>query len=251
MSARHVLLAFLAIVGTSVVLLSVILMLVDETVRVELLQKAASTLLQLALIGILGAYAKFLLDQYSADRQRQLNESAANRQRQLDESARRRELRETKHQAQIEALNSLTTSYWQIKKAFHIIDAHRSAKSYGEQMRQIIDYRLELQRLNNEIEAGLYELDKADTITSNLSDMDDQLQKVIDEWKEHYLRLSQLQKHDEATDEPEKKKVPNEIGSLDVLGSIRKDKFKAIHGPFQRAVTPIREQLKRENSLPN
>jgi hypothetical protein len=230
MSSRHVLLVFFAIVA--IFSWIVIFILVDATVRVDLLKQAASTLLQLALIVVLGAYAKYLLDQYSADRQR----------------------RETQHQAQIEALNSLTKSYWQIKKAFHIIDAHRSAKSYGKQMRQIIDYRLELQRLNNEIQAGLYALDQVDidTIKTNLDEMDKRLGEVIDEWKVHYLRLSRLQNQDEATDKPNEKKVPNEIGKLSVLGAIKKDgKYEAIHVPFESAVTPIRDQLKREISLPN
>jgi hypothetical protein len=116
--------------------------------------------------------------------------------------------------------------------------------SYGEQMRQIVDYRLELQRLHNAIAAGLHALDEddIDTITRNLSEMDEQLGKVIDEWKVQYLRLSQLQKHDEATDEPNETKVPNAISKLSELGATREDGFKAIHSPCVNAVTPIREQ---------
>ena len=233
MLGRRVLLVFLTIVGLSASLFFIIFFRAcDPTVQTDLLKKAGSTLLQLGLLGTLGAYAKFLLDEYSADRQRQ-----------LAEADRERELRETKHTSQIKALNSLTTNYWQIKKALHIIDAHRSAKSYGEQMRQIIDYRLELQRLNNEIAAGLYALEDADSITQSLSEMDARLEAVMKEWQSQYLRLSQLQKQDEATDKAEDGRVPDEIGSLPELNAIRQDRFKAIHGPFERAAAPIRGQL--------
>jgi hypothetical protein len=226
---------FIAIAGVSAALFGIIFISADAAVRTDLLKKAASTLLQLALIGILGASAKFLLDRYSADRQRR-----------LDQSEREQEQREIEHKAQIKALNSLTTSYWQIKKALHIIDAHRSAKSYGAQVRQIIDYRLELQRLNNEIQAGLPELEEVDTIADNLFALDSQLEKVINEWKSNYLELSQLQNRDEAMQEPEKKKVPQRIGNLAELSATREDNFEAIHAPFVNAVTPIRDQLKRD-----
>jgi hypothetical protein len=235
MSGRQVLMVFIAIAAVSVALFGIIFIAADATLRTDLLKEAASTLLQLALIGILGAFAKYLLDRYSADRQRR-----------LDQSEREQEQREIEHKAQINALNSLTTSYWQIKKALHIIDAHRSAKSYGAQVRQIIDYRLELQRLNNEIQAGLYALDDVDTIKSNLDAMDNRLEDVIDEWKANYLELAQLQNRDEKR-RRSRKKVPDKIGDLAALKKMRGDgDFKAIHVPFQNAVTPIRDRLKED-----
>jgi len=234
MSGRRVLLILLTIVCLSAGLFLIIFLKGDATVQAELLKQAGSTLLQLVLLGTLGAYAKYLLDQ-----------QLANRQRQLAEADRERKLREDKHTSQINALNSLTTNYWQIKKAFHIICAHQSAKSYGEQMRQIIDYRLELQRLNNEIAAGLYGLALEDTkiINDSLREMDDQLNAVMEEWKDHHLKLSQLQKRDEVTDKPEDKMVPKEIASLPKLNAISQNGFTLIHGPFEIAAAPIRKQL--------
>jgi hypothetical protein len=224
----------ITIMTLSTILFLVIFLSSPSAVQAELRKETGKILLQLALIGILGAYAKFLLDGY-----------AAARQQEVERLERERESRETKYKTQLEALNSLTTSYWEIKKAFHIIGAHRSAKSYGEQIRQIIDYRLKLQRLHNEIAAGLYGLDDQDisTIRENLSEMDTRLQEVIDEWKSHYLRLSRLQKQDEATNVPEQKRVPSEIDALPVLNQIGQDGFNAIHSPFESAAAPIRNQI--------
>jgi len=204
----------------------------DDAFQTDLSKEAAKVLLQLVLIGILGTCAKLLLDQYAADRQRQMQ--------QLERDS---TLREARHKAHLDALNALTTSYWQIKKAFHIISAHRSAKSYGEQMLQIIDYRLTLQRLNNEIAANMYMLDDKAAITSNLTKMDEWLDKVLQEWRDVYLELSQLQKQDEATDKPEEKKVPDRIDALPVLNRIKQDGFEALHGPFEKAADAIRRQL--------
>ncbi len=222
------------LITLSMILFLVIFVSSPPDIRTELLKEAGKILLQLMLIGILGAYAKSLLDGYAVDRQLE-----------KERSERERELRETNYKMQLEALNSLTTSYWEIKKAFHIIYAHQSAKSYGEQVRQIIDYRLTLQRLHNEVLAGLYGLDdqSVNAMSVNLSEMDTRLQEVLDEWRDNYLRLSQLQKQDEKTDDPNQKRVPKEIDKLPTLKKIKQDGFAAIHIPFEGAVTPMRDQI--------
>jgi hypothetical protein len=241
MSSSRVLFVIFALIALAVGLFVFIFASGDVALRTELSKEAAKTLLQLVLIGVGGTYAKFLLDQYVTERQRQ-----------IEQLERDNTLREARRKARIEALNALTTSYWQIKKAFHIISAHRSAKSYGEQMRQIIDYRLELQRLNNEIAANMYVLDDKEAITGNLTEMDGCLEEVLQEWKDVYLQLSQLQKQDEATDKPEEKKVPHKIDALPELNRIKQDRFKAFHGLFEKAANPIRKQILRESkSLPD
>jgi regulator of replication initiation timing len=231
MSGRRVLLILLTIVCSSAGLFLIIFLKGDAIFQADLLKKVSSTLLQLVLLGTLGAYAKYLLDQHSA-----------NRQRQLAEADRERKLREDKHTFQIRALNSLTTNYWQIKKALFIICANQSAKSYKEQMHQIIDYRLELQKLNNEIEADPSGLEDTKIINS-LKEMDGQLDAVIEEWRERNLELSQLQNRDEKIEEIEKKRVPKEMASLPKLKEISDNRFELIHVPFQIAATAIREQL--------
>jgi hypothetical protein len=76
--------------------------------------------------------------------------------------------------------------------------------------------------------------------------MDTLLNELQEEWKTTYLELSQLQKQDEETDKPKDKKVPRRIDALEVLKRIRQNRFEALHGPFEKAAEPIRDQLRQE-----
>lgn len=244
-SDRKLIIWFVIIVIIMLILLLTIIILIDENLRAEIFKEIAKLLAQLITIGIVGAYAKYLFDKYRDDRQHQREIFESKQREEKQNKAEEQRYFETKHKVQLEALNSLTTSYWEIKKAFHIISAHRSAKSYGEQIRNIIDYRLKLQRLHNEIKAGLYYFKSKDVddISKNLSTMDSRLSEVVDEWKSEYLRLSQLQKKDEKTEDIKDKCVPNEIDSLTILNKIKANLFNAIHKPFENAVTPMRNEL--------
>lgn len=214
----------------------------DTAFRIELLKEAAKTILQLLLVGMLGAFASFLFTEYSAEREKQIQ-------------AREREnaLAAAQHQLRLEALNTLTRLYWETRKAFDIIDAHRSAKSYGEQMRQIIEYRIELRRLDNDIVAGMYAVKDEETrksIGRCLFELIQLLRDAIEEWKTHYLRLSHLQVQDENLEDPTKKKVPQEIDKLPVLARLRQDNFQTLHDLFEEAASPIREQLRSDLQSP-
>jgi hypothetical protein len=214
----------------------------DTAFRMELFKEAARTILQLLLIGMLGAFASFLFTEYA---------SARDKEFQTREN--RKALQASQHQSRLEALNTLTRLYWETRKAFDIIDAHRSAKSYGEQMRQIIEYRIELKRLDNEIAAGMYAInDKAtrESIGKCLFELIHLLREAIEEWKTQYLRLSGLQVQDEKLEDPKKKKVPQEIDKLPILAGLRQDNFQTLHDLFEEAARPIREQLRSELQSP-
>ena len=204
----------------------------DEVFRIELLKEVANTVLQLLLIGILGAIATFLLDQYAVARRKTIE----NRERE-------KALQEARQQRRVEALNTLTTLYWQIRKAFFIIDANQSAKSYGEQMKQIVDYWIDLKRFDNEVAGGMYFLKDYKKVADNLNELDQKLKGALREWEDEYWRLSRLQIQDEKKDEPSERKVPEELKQLLKLSEIRQDDFKSLHDPFERAARPIREQL--------
>jgi hypothetical protein len=190
--------------------------------REELLTEAGKAAFQAGIVGLLVAGAKFALDEYQAER----------------------ESRTAKHRALLVALNSLTESHWEIKKALLVVDAHGSAKSYGEQMRLMVDHRLSLQRLHNEVDAGLYDLGAAaKTVSASLGEIDQPLDELTHEWKAEYLRLSGLQSEDMEISDTEKKRVPAAIAALPVLRKVRADDFAAIHEPFERAAEPFRQRL--------
>jgi hypothetical protein len=214
------------------------------TFQVDLVKELAKTLLQLVLIGIVGVFAKHLFDR-AVENQRQATEELQHK-RDLEEAERQRTRArdEAEHKALVTALDSLTTNYWQIKKALHIIAAHRSAKSYGEQMRQIIDFRLQLQRLDNEISAGMYPLiERQGVVTQSLLKLDSRLGDLTDEWRVHYWRLARVQERDEKIEDPEKKQVPGEIDKLLELEKIREDNFKDFHQLFENAANEIRRLI--------
>ena len=94
------------------------------------------------------------------------------------------------HNARVSVLNQLTQGYWGVKKCLHIIYGHKSALSYKNQMHLIIDHRLQLQKLNNEIVVGMYALDTSDRIGKWLTTLDEQLEKLVNEWTEMHLELS-------------------------------------------------------------
>ncbi|HEX5838895.1 MAG TPA: hypothetical protein VFY26_13760 [Anaerolineales bacterium] len=236
MSGKQVSIILVSISFILAVLFLFLLSTGDTAFRVELLKEAARTILQLLLVGMLGAFATFLFTEYAADRDKRIQ-------------AREREdaLQADQHRSRLEALNTLTRLYWETRKAFDIIDAHRSAKSYGEQMRQIIDYRTEFQRLDNEIVAGMYAVENEETrnsIGKCLFQMIQLLKQAIEEWKTQYLRLSRLQLQDEKQEDPQMREVPREIDNLPVLAQLRQDNFQTLHDLFEEAAGPLREQLR-------
>ena len=233
MSGLRILVVSVVVMAISVALFLLIFVTSDATAQVELRKELAKVLLQIAAVGAVGAYLKHLLQQYATERQEQ-----------LEKTEQARASQEAKHKSRLQALNLLTTNYWQIKKSLHIILAHRSALSYGKQMREIIDFRLELQRLNNEIEAAMYDLDRKDDIGNFLKTMDGHLERLINEWKKEYLPLSRQQKKDEETNNPLKKKVPGRIEGLTELNKIMTKEFAALHDPFEEAANLIRDQLR-------
>ena len=111
-------------------------------------------------------------------------------------------------------------------------------------MHLIIDHRLQFQKLNNEIVAGMYALNKSDGIGKWLTTLDKQLQKLINEWTKMHLELSWQQSEDEKLAAADKK-VPDMIDNLPELKSLWDD-IDLIHKPFEEAANLIRSQLQSE-----
>ena len=215
---------------------------IDADSRNQLHIEVAKTLLNLVFVGIAAMLLKTVVDRYVAARERERLESVQREAEARVNAERAETAAKTAHAARLNALTTLTNSYWNAKKALKIIEAHRSAKSYGEQIRVVIDHRLELQQLDNEISAGMYSLDHTQDIGAALSEIDAQLGRVTDEWRDKYLMLSQLQKVDETVD-PADKKVPGEIERLPAFNAVRANGFAALHDPFERAAQLIRQQV--------
>jgi len=216
---------------------------VDVQNREQLFIEVAKTALNLIFVGVATMLVKIVVEQYFAARDRERLESAQREAAARLSAERVEAAAKDTHERRLKALASLTNNYWNAKKALKIIEAHRSAKSYGEQVRVVIDHRLALQQLANEIRAGVYALDGADEIDGALGEIDRMLAGVIDEWRDQYLRLSQLQKQDEAQEDPQFKKVPGEIDRLPNFNAARENSYAALHDSFERAAGIIRSQV--------
>ena len=225
----------------------------DTATRKTLISESGKMVLQLFLIVLGGVGAKYLIDRQSAAREKA----------------------SSLRSSQLQALNDVTASYFRIKKALHIIEAHRTAKSYGEQVRLIIDDRTTLQQLRNQIEAGDFGFKKSGEIAEHLGQIDGLLGSVIDEWKREYPKLSKQQRQDEvrwkALDERWKENFLAEskgeslpvihepftdgtaaasIGALKELQALRDEgTFTKLHQLFTEIVDPMRAQMKTEMAV--
>jgi len=202
-----------------------------ENFQLELLK----TSLNLILIGGLGMLSKELLLDHS---KRKLIEE------QRLELERLKEVEE--HKYRVEALNKLTENYWGIKKALHIIMGHKSAKSYKEQMHLIVDHRLNMQQLHNEVLGKVYNFNDIDGISNCLTILDEKLELLVNEWTKEYLDISWRQLIDEKSP-PKDKQVPSMIKGLTELGSIW-NKIGIIHDPYQVAAELMRREILKDQN---
>jgi uncharacterized membrane protein YeaQ/YmgE (transglycosylase-associated protein family) len=133
----------LAVVGAAAVIaLATIYFLEDDSGRRILRAESAKGLIQLIGIGVIGAIIKFLFDTYQ-ETQRRIDDLRAVAR---EKSSAMAEFRRDKIGRIVQVTNTL-------RRAPVLIEAHRSARTYNEQMRQLIDAGLELRLVRHEIDA--------------------------------------------------------------------------------------------------
>jgi hypothetical protein len=192
---------------------SIFFFLSDAESQADLLKEVAKTSLQLVAIVIIGSYAKYLLDQ----------------------SAEERKKKEARRRYQMDLLNEITTNYWRIRKAIQIIDVSQTRTRYWEQIGNIIDLRIEVLKIKNNISANLYGLDESSVITRSLERMIKMLNEIIKECREKAPELLQLEKNGELD------KIPAVIANLRALNKIKEDI--STESFLDNIVAPIRNQI--------
>jgi hypothetical protein len=155
----------------------------QNAIRIEI----AKGLIQFITIGLIGAVIKFLFDSYQED-QRRLAES---RERVRQRQASLNDFRSDKIRRLVQVTNAL-------RRAPILIDAHRSAKSYNEQMRALLDAGLELRLIRHEIDAiGPDETNAAfpnwPSIRAVMHKMEDYLVGVQKDFRSHSKQVSEFQ----------------------------------------------------------
>jgi hypothetical protein len=153
-----------------------------NALRIEI----AKGLIQLLAIGITGALIKFLFDSYQED-QRRIQES---RDRARQRQASLNDFRNDQVRRLVQVTNAL-------RRAPILID-HRSAKTYNEQMRALLDASLELRLIRHEIDAiGPDETNGAfpnwPSVRAAIHEMEDYLIGVQKDFRTHSKKISELQ----------------------------------------------------------
>jgi DNA repair exonuclease SbcCD ATPase subunit len=186
--------------------------------RSVILLEIAKIFLQLLVIGVLGALAKWIFDEYNRSR---------------DRAATINEFRK-------EILKRLVDVTNQVRSVPVLIEAHQSARTYGEQMRLLINSRQELSLIRHEIQTTSETFSELLKIRKSLESMQGYLDGLITEFRTKYLELSKMQRS-----KPEE--VWPAIQDLTELGDLRKgDKISRYHSEYILSYYTALDLIRRE-----
>ncbi len=165
----HPIFASVALVAASVTVAVVVASQLTGKPR-ETLQSAAITLVFAALIGGL---VKILLDDFQ----------------------RKREKRAEQARFVSAVLADLKSVYDRVERARVVIDAHKSAKTYGDEMHDLIDARVQLRNVGRALEARTSGItpERADDVCSAVRAMEQYLETLTDEFRAEYAAVSNAQ----------------------------------------------------------
>lgn len=141
----------------------------------ETLQSAAIALVFVALIG---GIVKLLLDDYQRGRERRVEQA----------------------RFVTAVLSDLKSVYDRVERSRVVISAHQSAKTYGDEMRDLIDARVQLKNVARALEAGTSGIspDRERAIISAVEAMELYLAGLTNEFSSRYKGISNAQRVYEA-----------------------------------------------------
>lgn len=156
----------------------------------ETLQSAAIALVFVALIGGL---VKIFLDDFQRGR-----EERAEQARTL--AARLAEERAEQARFLSAMLADLKAVYDRVERARIVLSAHRSARTYGDEMRDLIDARVQLLNVERALEAGTSGITpgREEGVRSAVATMEQYLAKLTEEFQSEYKEISDAQRVHEA-----------------------------------------------------
>jgi ABC-type nickel/cobalt efflux system permease component RcnA len=156
------------------VLFALLYQTLESPAQVTVRTEALKVLLQLVVIGIIGGFATWLLNERGKEQER-----AETRRHQT--AARQETLNDFRRSAVARVVAATNV----VRKAPLLIDAHRSKKTYGEQLRAILDAQLELALLRHEYESATV-FTRWPQIREEINKMEQYLFTLIDEWRDKY-----------------------------------------------------------------
>ena len=238
----------------------------------ELLMKLGEAGGTIALITTVGALVQIILKNRDEKRQekiqaQELARQDAQRDLEVARQDAQRELEITRERKNEKitfyknVLDDLKTVYDKVERARLLIEAHRTAKTYGEQMRELIGGVVTLHNIKRALNPGFPKLEKK--IRPCIDAMNLFIKKLLNEYRDNYKRISVLQGIDEAKKSSLKAKkaasdnsevLPQEIPSqawkeikkLEKLSILRDDnRFEEYESHFLNYLDEASEILRR------
>lgn len=118
-------------------------------------------------------------------------------------------------------LSDLKSVYDNVEKARLLIEAHRTAKTYGEQMRELIGGVVTLHNIKRALDPAFPDL--KNKLEPCINKMNKFIKELLQEYRDNYKRISILQEIDEAKKEVLKKQQEKEeqpeIKNVDIPSS--------------------------------
>ena len=116
----------------------------------------------------------------------------------FEDYQRKKERRDQQARFTSNILDDLKSVYDRVERSRTLIPAHQSAKTYGEEMRDLIEARVKLLNVKRALMKGDSGLKKENEIVERVDEMQKHLKKLTDEFKENYRPIAILQEQFES-----------------------------------------------------
>lgn len=206
-----------------------------SSLRLDIKKELAKILLQLVIIGIIGVFIKHLFDQHAKEKER----------------------RSSENEFRLELIRRFLKTYREIRKTRIYLETVQSAKMYRDQMKVIIEVRLDLSEILHEIETAGNVFKNVKMLQGKINLMEEHLKKLISEFEYEYNLIANMQKQYEkdyvGLNEKEKERerktkyeeIRKEINSLTCLSDFRKaPKEGDFHKDYLSNYFEVRDELR-------
>src|SRR5215469_5278815 len=160
----------------------------DPAGRTGVRADASKTLVQLVAIGIIGGFIAWVLSERSKEKERELDRLQRNQEQKEARVQKAREHQESLNEFRRQAIDRLVKGTNVLRRAPLYIESHRSKKTYGEQMREILDTYLDFTLLHHELDSFPTALPVKE-VRPQIRIMEKYLEGLITEWKSNYNTL--------------------------------------------------------------
>jgi hypothetical protein len=161
----------------------------------DLLIHLGETGATLAILTVLGALVRQVF--LERDREEDRREQARHQRRQKDE-------------ARLEFIRNLLADfksvYDRVESCRLLVEAHRSAKTYGEQMRQLVGGVVTLHNIKRALDPEFPDLKKE--LRAPIREMTKFVKNLLEEFRDNYREISKLQEADEAWNKYQRETLP-------------------------------------------